>query len=214
MGGRGVASACGWLRHGAILRVPAAHLRAHLLNAALFSPCSCPHPHLPPRSSLYPNVDFYSGIVLRALGIPVEMYTVLFAMARTVGWVAQVSATSCLSSRTAPWSVWMWLALRRAPRSWLGAGRPWSVAGVCARCVHHAAAAADFAHAPRSQRGTPAHAPPHPPPQPILSRSGRRWLRMPRAASRARARSTLASCAASSSLCTSASCRAASRVRS
>ena len=44
-----------------------------------------------PRSSLYPNVDFYSGIVLRALGIPVEMYTVLFAMARTVGWVAQVS---------------------------------------------------------------------------------------------------------------------------
>jgi citrate synthase len=44
----------------------------------------------PARSSLYPNVDFYSGIVLRALGIPVEMYTVLFAMARTVGWVAQV----------------------------------------------------------------------------------------------------------------------------
>ena len=38
---------------------------------------------------LYPNVDFYSGIVLRALGIPVSMYTVLFAMARTVGWVAQ-----------------------------------------------------------------------------------------------------------------------------
>ncbi|PRW59347.1 citrate (Si)-synthase [Chlorella sorokiniana] len=41
------------------------------------------------KRSLYPNVDFYSGIVLRALGIPVEMYTVLFAMARTVGWVAQ-----------------------------------------------------------------------------------------------------------------------------
>lgn len=38
---------------------------------------------------LYPNVDFYSGIVLRALGIPVSMYTVLFAVARTVGWVAQ-----------------------------------------------------------------------------------------------------------------------------
>ena len=41
------------------------------------------------KRSLYPNVDFYSGIVLRALGIPVSMYTVLFAMARTVGWVAQ-----------------------------------------------------------------------------------------------------------------------------
>lgn len=37
---------------------------------------------------LYPNVDFYSGIVLRALGIPKSMYTVIFAMARTVGWIA------------------------------------------------------------------------------------------------------------------------------
>ena len=38
---------------------------------------------------LYPNVDFYSGIVLRALGIPVEMFTAIFAMARSVGWIAQ-----------------------------------------------------------------------------------------------------------------------------
>ncbi|KAK9829818.1 hypothetical protein WJX72_008050 [[Myrmecia] bisecta] len=38
---------------------------------------------------LYPNVDFYSGITLRALGIPISMYTVLFAVARTVGWVSQ-----------------------------------------------------------------------------------------------------------------------------
>ncbi|MEM7046332.1 MAG: citrate synthase [Pseudomonadota bacterium] len=38
---------------------------------------------------LYPNVDFYSGIILRALGFPVSMFTVLFAVARTVGWVAQ-----------------------------------------------------------------------------------------------------------------------------
>ncbi len=35
---------------------------------------------------LYPNVDFYSGIILRAIGIPLEMYTVIFALARTVGW--------------------------------------------------------------------------------------------------------------------------------
>ncbi|DBA92912.1 hypothetical protein WJX79_000420 [Trebouxia sp. C0005] len=41
------------------------------------------------KRGLYPNVDFYSGIVLRAMGIPVSMYTVLFAVARTVGWVAQ-----------------------------------------------------------------------------------------------------------------------------
>lgn len=38
---------------------------------------------------LYPNVDFYSGIVLRAMGIPVNMFTAIFALARTVGWAAQ-----------------------------------------------------------------------------------------------------------------------------
>jgi len=38
---------------------------------------------------LYPNVDFYSGVILNAIGFPTEMFTVLFALARTVGWVAQ-----------------------------------------------------------------------------------------------------------------------------
>ena len=38
---------------------------------------------------LYPNVDFYSGIIFRAMGIPATMFTALFAVARTVGWVAQ-----------------------------------------------------------------------------------------------------------------------------
>ncbi|HEX4617327.1 MAG TPA: citrate/2-methylcitrate synthase, partial [Stellaceae bacterium] len=38
---------------------------------------------------LYPNVDFYSGIILKAMGFPTSMFTVLFAIARTVGWVAQ-----------------------------------------------------------------------------------------------------------------------------
>jgi len=37
---------------------------------------------------LYPNVDFYSGIMLRAMGIPLNMFTVIFAIARTVGWIA------------------------------------------------------------------------------------------------------------------------------
>lgn len=41
------------------------------------------------EKKLYPNVDFYSGITLKALGFPTEMFTVLFALARTVGWVAQ-----------------------------------------------------------------------------------------------------------------------------
>lgn len=40
------------------------------------------------EKKLYPNVDFYSGIVLRALGIPKSMFTVIFALARTVGWIA------------------------------------------------------------------------------------------------------------------------------
>ena len=38
---------------------------------------------------LYPNVDFYSGIILKAMGFPTSMFTVLFAIARTVGWIAQ-----------------------------------------------------------------------------------------------------------------------------
>jgi len=38
---------------------------------------------------LYPNVDFYSGIVLKALGIPVSMFTAVFALGRTVGWITQ-----------------------------------------------------------------------------------------------------------------------------
>jgi citrate synthase len=41
------------------------------------------------QRKLYPNVDFYSGIVQRALGIPVSMFTCIFSLARTVGWIAQ-----------------------------------------------------------------------------------------------------------------------------
>ncbi|MEC8710516.1 MAG: citrate synthase [Pseudomonadota bacterium] len=41
------------------------------------------------QRKLYPNVDFYSGIILKAMGFPTEMFTVLFALARTVGWISQ-----------------------------------------------------------------------------------------------------------------------------
>ena len=41
------------------------------------------------QRKLYPNVDFYSGIIYQAIGIPSQMFTVLFAVARTVGWIAQ-----------------------------------------------------------------------------------------------------------------------------
>ena len=40
------------------------------------------------QRKLYPNVDFYSGIILRAMGIPLNMFTVIFAVARTVGWIS------------------------------------------------------------------------------------------------------------------------------
>jgi citrate synthase len=41
------------------------------------------------EKKLYPNVDFYSGIILRAMGFPTKMFTMLFAVARTAGWIAQ-----------------------------------------------------------------------------------------------------------------------------
>jgi citrate synthase len=37
---------------------------------------------------LYPNVDFYSGIILKAIGIPTSMFTVIFALSRTIGWIS------------------------------------------------------------------------------------------------------------------------------
>jgi len=40
------------------------------------------------EKKLYPNVDYYSGIVLHALGIPTNMFTAMFAMGRTVGWIS------------------------------------------------------------------------------------------------------------------------------
>ena len=43
---------------------------------------------------LYPNVDFYSGIIMRALGIPVEMFTVIFAIGRMPGWIANYKEIS------------------------------------------------------------------------------------------------------------------------
>ena len=40
------------------------------------------------EKKLYPNVDFYSGIILKAMGFPTNLFTVLFAVARTVGWIS------------------------------------------------------------------------------------------------------------------------------
>jgi citrate synthase len=42
------------------------------------------------KRNLYPNVDFYSGIILRAMGIPSSCFTLIFALARTSGWIAHI----------------------------------------------------------------------------------------------------------------------------
>jgi citrate synthase len=51
------------------------------------------------EKKLYPNVDFYSGIILKALGIPTSMFTVIFAVGRTVGWIAHWNEMISESSR-------------------------------------------------------------------------------------------------------------------
>ena len=62
------------------------------------------------EKKLYPNVDFYSGIILDAMGFPTSMFTPIFALARTVGWSSAVERTACRSpaeNRAAP-SVVLW----------------------------------------------------------------------------------------------------------
>ena len=47
------------------------------------------------KRKLYPNVDFYSGIIYQAIGFPTEMFTVLFAVGRAIGWLAQWEEMLC-----------------------------------------------------------------------------------------------------------------------
>jgi citrate synthase len=60
---------------------PLLDIAKHLEAAALKEPYFI-------ERKLYPNVDFYSGIIMRALGIPVEMFTVIFGIGRMPGWIA------------------------------------------------------------------------------------------------------------------------------
>ena len=70
---------------------------------------------------LYPNVDFYSGLIYEALGMPVEMFPVLFAIGRTSGWIAQwlemIDDSGAEDRPAAP-------DLHRRPRARLRADRP------------------------------------------------------------------------------------------
>lgn len=63
------------------IKTPLLDVAMELERIALSDPYFIEH-------KLYPNVDFYSGIILKAIGIPVSMFTVIFALARTVGWIA------------------------------------------------------------------------------------------------------------------------------
>ena len=70
------------LKHVGIKKDPILELALELEKKALKDPYFI-------KKNLYPNVDFYSGIILRAIGFPVEMFTVIFAISRTAGWTAQ-----------------------------------------------------------------------------------------------------------------------------
>ena len=65
---------------------PLLDIARHLEQAALSDPYFI-------ERKLYPNVDFYSGIMMRAIGIPLEMFTVIFAIGRMPGWIANYAET-------------------------------------------------------------------------------------------------------------------------
>ena len=82
---------------------------------------------------LYPNVDFYSGIILRALGIPENMFTVMFAMGRAPGWISHWREVNANPNQRIyrprqvytgrPLTQWEPRAVRKPRRGWLGRGR-------------------------------------------------------------------------------------------
>ena len=71
---------------------PLLDIAKHLEEAALRDPYFI-------ERKLYPNVDFYSGIIMRAIGIPVEMFTVVFAIGRMPGWIANYKEVMESSAR-------------------------------------------------------------------------------------------------------------------
>ena len=87
------------------------------------------------EKKLYPNIDFYSGITLKAMGFPTTMFTVLFAVARTVGWIAQ------------------WKEMIEDPDQKIG--RPRQLYTGATRREYHADLAAEVAAASVSSGGSP-----------------------------------------------------------
>jgi citrate synthase len=77
---------CDELLHALKIDDPLLDIARHLEQAALNDPYFV-------ERKLYPNVDFYSGIMMRAIGIPLEMFTVIFAIGRMPGWIANYKET-------------------------------------------------------------------------------------------------------------------------
>ena len=76
-----IKKACDELLDKMHINDPLLDIAKHLEEAALKDPYFI-------ERKLYPNVDFYSGIIMRAIGIPQEMFTVIFAIGRMPGWIA------------------------------------------------------------------------------------------------------------------------------
>ena len=76
-----IRNACDQLLAALHVSDPLLDIAKRLEDAALHDPYFIAH-------KLYPNVDFYSGIIMRALGIPLEMFPVIFSIGRTPGWIA------------------------------------------------------------------------------------------------------------------------------
>lgn len=77
------------LAHDILERLPAGHPNQRLFDMARELEQVALHDEYFQARNLYPNVDFYSGIIFLSMGIPVSMFTVMFALSRTIGWISQ-----------------------------------------------------------------------------------------------------------------------------
>ena len=98
---------------------------------------------------LYPNVDFYSGILYRAMGIPTNMFTVMFALGRLPGWIAQWKEMrdDKATRITRPRQIYT----GATERQWVPVGEREAAAGRSVRCASHPTAQSSRSRAtPRS----------------------------------------------------------------
>ena len=114
------------------------------------------------EKKLYPNVDFYSGVILNAIGFPTDMFTALFALARTVGWVAQ------------------WNEMISDPEQKIGRPRQLYVGATAARLCARATSAEDQADGSESVKRAPCPGALSRLMSPPIERASRREIARPR----------------------------------